>query len=90
MWAAPELRWLHVWDNRRTSHRMLKISLPQGCSKRRGEVRTLRTLSALSAARTTPADLFGILLSRSWRNGQRDCECRTVAHVAFHVDPAPV
>ena len=42
MWEAPELRWLHVWDNRRTSHRMLNISLPQGRSKRRGEARTLR------------------------------------------------
>ena len=53
---------LHVWDKRRTPRRMLKKSVQQGRSERRGEAYFVLYVKPLSEARTPLADFFSILL----------------------------
>jgi hypothetical protein len=69
LWARRSFIAQHIWDNKSTPRRMLKKAAQQGCSKRRGEARTLRYVEPLNEARTPLEDFFSILLDKEYTRG---------------------
>ena len=69
---------------------MLKKSVQQGRSKRRGEAYSVRYVEPLRAARTTLADFFSILLGDSrglsFVKGESDPKRRTLVDGTLHSD----